>query len=166
MNIEKYYGLVKKIAKGKYFKNTILDYSDLVQYGVIGLIDAYKRYDSSTGVQFQTYATIRIRGAIVDGMRTIFKRCNNGYLVISHDELLGDGGDYEYNHLSAVEREPTEIMPAINKLTEQERKVIMMRYHQGYSQKEIGERLGISQSRVCQIHRKALRELKNNLEVG
>ena len=46
-----------------------VDLNDLVSYGVIGLLDAYKKYDKAKGVKFKTYAEIRIRGAILDGMR-------------------------------------------------------------------------------------------------
>src|SRR5688572_32464509 len=49
----------------------ILDYDDVMSYGTIGLIEAIDRYDDSKGVKFETYAISRVRGAIIDAMRSL-----------------------------------------------------------------------------------------------
>src|SRR6185503_15848049 len=49
----------------------ILDYEDILSYGTIGLIEALDRYDDSKGVKFETYAISRIRGAIIDALRSL-----------------------------------------------------------------------------------------------
>ena len=70
INVENYINLVKKIAmhiKGRLPPNVLLD--DLIQSGMVGLLEAKKKFDASKGASFETYAGIRIRGAIIDEMR-------------------------------------------------------------------------------------------------
>jgi RNA polymerase sigma factor FliA len=70
--IEKYLPLVKRIA-GRLAISLPqhVDEDDLIGYGVFGLLDALERFDLGRGVKFETYATLRIRGAMVDGLRTM-----------------------------------------------------------------------------------------------
>lgn len=70
--IEKYLPLVKRIA-GRLAISLPqhVDEDDLIGYGVFGLLDVLERYDVSRGVKFETYATIRIRGAMIDGLRAM-----------------------------------------------------------------------------------------------
>ena len=68
--IEEYIPLVKYIASRVMFgKNKYMEYEDLVSYGMIGLIDALNKYDDSKGMKFSSYASIRIKGAMIDELR-------------------------------------------------------------------------------------------------
>ncbi len=72
--IHQYFGLVKAIAHSIALRNTqgtVLTEEDLFQYGMFGLIDAIERYDAHKGVKFETFAFHRVRGAILDGLRSI-----------------------------------------------------------------------------------------------
>lgn len=70
--IEKYLPLVKRIA-GRLAISLPqhVDEDDLIGYGVFGLLDAVERFDPSKGAKFETYATLRVRGAMIDGLRTM-----------------------------------------------------------------------------------------------
>ena len=70
--ILEYLHLVKYIAgrMNIYFASNI-EYDDLVSFGVIGLIDAIDKFDINKGVKFETYASLRIRGAIIDSVREL-----------------------------------------------------------------------------------------------
>jgi len=70
--IDKYLPLVKRIA-GRIAISlpSHIDEDDLISYGVFGLLDALKKFDSSKGVKFETYAGLRIRGGIIDGLRAM-----------------------------------------------------------------------------------------------
>ncbi|MDR3271362.1 MAG: FliA/WhiG family RNA polymerase sigma factor [Peptococcaceae bacterium] len=70
--IEKYLTLVRRIAgRMALALPSHVDEDDLIGYGVFGLLDAMERFDSGRGVKFETYATVRIRGAIIDGLRAM-----------------------------------------------------------------------------------------------
>lgn len=70
--IEKYLPLVKRIANRLAISlPSHVDEDDLLGYGVFGLLDALQRFDASRGVKFETYASLRIRGAIIDGLRSM-----------------------------------------------------------------------------------------------
>lgn len=67
---ETYYPLVHKISKNIYSKlPSSVEYDDLVSYGSIGLLDAIQKFDPEKGFKFETYASIRINGSILDGLR-------------------------------------------------------------------------------------------------
>ena len=68
--VENYIPLVKYIAsRVSLGKNKYMEYEDLVGYGMIGLMDAISKYDSTKGMKFSSYAAIRIKGAIIDELR-------------------------------------------------------------------------------------------------
>ncbi|MDZ5035052.1 sigma-70 family RNA polymerase sigma factor, partial [Clostridium perfringens] len=68
--VEKYIPLVKYLASRVMLgKTKYLEYEDLVSYGIVGLLDAISRYDSSKGMKFSSYATLRIKGAMIDEIR-------------------------------------------------------------------------------------------------
>lgn len=72
-SVREYLPLVKSVA-GRValgMHSQVVDYDDLVQYGMCGLLDAMSRFDPTRHVQFNTYATYRIRGAMFDGMRAV-----------------------------------------------------------------------------------------------
>ena len=205
--ILEYAGLVKIVAGrlGMYLGYTV-EYDDLVGYGIFGLIDAIDKFELSKGVKFETYASLRIRGAIIDQIRkmdwiprTIRQKQKKietamqaEYLevtveeveqmisqanlssLISLDEYLEQGSDV-YTEPSGrprfdqpeqvVDRQETKriLAEAIDKLTEKEQKVIALYYFEELTLKEISNVLEVSESRVSQLHTKALKKMKERL---
>ena len=203
-----------------------IEQSDLMSYGIFGLIDAIDKYDRSKNVKFETYAISRIRGAIIDELRAIdwvprsvrfkarevekayaslenrLKRPPSdaeiaGELGISIDELNhiytqlsnvslialdeitspdGEKGDKlslldtledtkTANPMEAFESEEMReiLVEAVNKLSEREKKVVTFYYFAGLTLAEIGQVLGVTESRVCQIHTKAVLALRGKI---
>jgi RNA polymerase sigma factor for flagellar operon FliA len=196
---------------------------DLINTGVIGLVEAFRNFDHNRGVKFETYAVPRIRGAILDELRALdwvprstrartreieraLLALENDYgrppteaelakkLGCTIDELLLAIGDAsgssllsldetvyreddnhqvprietirDENRLSALgDLEKTELraflVAAIDRLTEQEKLVIALYYFEELTLKEIGEVMSISESRVSQIHTKAVLKLRS-----
>lgn len=154
---------------------------DLAGFGVFGLMDAVERFDPSFEVRFETYAARRIRGAIGDGLRTIsyFPRGaekRSGRViekVIAVDfqsartpsgtrlddtmsdplaERITDGLELAADH--------AEVAEALALLSERDRFVIEQHYYRRRPLKSIGIELGVTESRVCQLHRRALRVIE------
>jgi RNA polymerase sigma factor for flagellar operon FliA len=197
------------------------EFDDLVSYGVFGLIDAIDKFDYAKGVKFETYASLRIRGAIIDAIRKMdwiprTLRQKNKQLEMAYSELemvlgrepkdeeiaeklemtldevrelirkssiltLVSFDDYlAQNHEealvavnnSAVEtpesnydrKELREILSAaIDKLSEQEKKVVILYYFEELTLKEISHIMGVSESRISQVHSKAVIKLQSKL---
>lgn len=217
--IIKYTYLVKFVAGRLYasYGNNV-EFDDLMSYGVFGLIDAIDKYDYARGVKFDTYAQLRIRGAIIDQLREMdwlprsvrqkskelekayfelenklgrpatdeemaenygmslqdfHKKIQNiaSYSVVSLDDLLEQKREVtsseEDNQADSPENmvEDTEIkdilINAISSLPEKEKKVVSLYYYEELTYKEIGKLLCISESRVSQLHTKAIIRLKN-----
>ncbi len=221
--IIRYIYLVKYVAGRLYasYGNNV-DFDDLVSYGVFGLIDAIDKYDVGRGVKFDTYAQLRIRGAIIDQLREIdwlprsvrqkskemektfselenklgrpatdeemaeqlgitldefHKKIHNitNYSIVSLDDLLeqkrevaGDDERLEDSPESIVESGvvKTILADAINLLPEKEKKIIALYYYEELTYKEIGKLLGVSESRVSQLHTKAIIRMKNKLKAS
>lgn len=192
---------------------------DLIQAGMIGLLEASRNYDPSQGASFETYAGIRIRGAmldeirrsdwtprsvhrkarmVADAMRSIENEQGRdardvevaavleldldqyhrilqdaaGCRIFSVEELqsvgelpydssAGDGvGPYDGMQKDAFKKSLAE---AIAGLPERERLVIGLYYDEEMNLREIGQVLGVSESRVCQIHSQATLRLRSRL---
>ncbi len=192
---------------------------DLIQAGMIGLLEAARNYDAGQGASFETYAGIRIRGAMLDeirrndwaprsvhrkarkvaeAVRTIESRTRrdardhevarhlgisleeyhqmlqdaSGYLVMSFDDL---GVDDEASAVQFADRSPgpmdgvqneafkQSLAEAIASLPDRERLVMTLYYDEELNLREIGEVLGVSESRVSQIHSQALIRLQARL---
>ncbi|HNU10059.1 MAG TPA: RNA polymerase sigma factor FliA [Rubrivivax sp.] len=221
--LKQYSPLVRRLAHQMIAKlpaNVELD--DLVQVGMIGLSDALARFDASQGVQFETFATQRIRGAMLDELRgsdwmsrgdrrqqraieTAVHRLEQrlgrapseseiaaemGLPLKEYQELLGkvrgtqliyledmgsDGGDDEYldRHVADEEADPLgrvqdqrmrqALVDAIKGLPEREQYVMSMYYEQDMILKEIAAVLGVTESRVCQLHSQAIARLRTRL---
>ncbi len=220
--ILEYAPLVKVVAgRLSMYLGYNVEYEDLVSYGVFGLIDAIDKFDTGKEVKFETYASLRIRGAILDQIRkmdwiprTIRQRQKqldtamkelerrNGkpatdaeiaaYMGITEDELLDwqtqvkadnmislneyveQGNDIsadkgissgfetpegviEKNELKEVLQEALEL------LTEKEKKVILLYYYEELTLKEISRVLEVSESRISQLHTKALQKMKTKM---
>jgi RNA polymerase sigma factor for flagellar operon FliA len=196
-----------------------IDIGDLVQDGVIGLIDAANRFDESRGIKFETFAERRVRGAMIDALRKDAwprgVRRQRRELEAAREELrremgcepsLADlaakvGSDEKSlgrtivrintiestspltnnDNLSeaslpsvlvpsepeqpdrAYEREETRsrIMAAVSTLPPREQKVIGLYYYREATMKQIGEEIGVNESRVSQLHARAIRRLRS-----
>jgi RNA polymerase sigma factor FliA len=211
--VEKYRPFVKIIAY-KVFKTlpNSVDFSDLTSYGYLGLMDAIEKFDSKRNIKFETYASFRIRGAILDGvreldwlprtLRTKIKKSNeNGYESDEYDDGFSkneknkadcqDQVNYSIFSLDDASQIEKEMRPsdknslfnndnyftspadfivrlenelfltkAITNLKKHEKKVVYLYYFRGKTFKEIGNEIGVTESRVSQIHKKALKSLK------
>jgi RNA polymerase sigma factor for flagellar operon FliA len=189
---------------------------DLVQSGMIGLLEAARNYDASQGASFETYAGIRIRGSMLDEIRkgdwaprSLHRRIreiarvvseiehqygrdardteiaerlgmdiNQYYQLVqdatchkvfrfedlpSQDDVLSEGLTERIPEpLENVEKDlfKQALAQAIAGLPERERLVLSLYYKEGLNLRETGEVLGVSESRVCQIHSQALIRLK------
>ena len=170
------------------------DSDDIINEGVIALMAAIDGFDPDKNVKFETYAGIRIKGAVIDYMRKLDRAPTDeelaqsmnmtaaqlsklmantaGMITLSFEELL-----YEDNldkNMSATgetadskiyEREKKQVIAdAVAALPEKEKQVVTMYYYEKLKYSEIAKVMGITQSRVCQIHSKAMLTLKNKLE--
>ena len=198
-----------------------VEYDDLISYGIFGLIDAIDKFDMSKNVKFETYASLRIRGAILDQIRkmdwiprTVRQRQRKIDEAIKQIEMrtgktatdeeiaveLGVSGDELLNWQSQLKvtnvvslsefeetgQEP--IIETVNKnrfsqpedvveeqelkqklveslklLTEKERRVIELYYYEDLTLKEISLVLEVSESRVSQLHTKALLKMRKKM---
>jgi RNA polymerase sigma factor for flagellar operon FliA len=201
-----------------------VEQSDLVSYGMFGLIDAIDKFEPARGIKFETYAVNRIKGAILDELRALdwvprsvrarareIQRSlgeleHQLHRSVSDEELAGHMGvplGTLQEHLGEISLlgfvalddliEPGErgsaaigdliadpravdpggsfeqqenrfvLIDAINRLAERERLVITLYYYEGLTLAEIGAVLGVTESRICQIHTKAVMSLRNRL---
>jgi RNA polymerase sigma factor for flagellar operon FliA len=200
-----------------------VDQADLVSYGIFGLIDAIEKFDLGRGYKFETYAISRIKGAIIDELRSIdwvprsvrskARSLEKAYSklesqlhrtptdaelaaemgisdtqlqttfsqisfigLVALDEMLGgersggEGGmtlgdtiaDTGEGPVAAYEVEEMRqiLANAINDMPEREKIVLTLYYYEGLTLAEIGEVLGVTESRVCQIHTKSVIHLR------
>lgn len=222
IDVENYAQLVKRIAHHMMARMPpCVQVEDLIQAGMIGLLEASKKYDASKGASFETYAGIRIRGAIVDEMRrgdwvprSVHRNGRRIADAIAHieartggdasdqevaDELelsledyhamlqdsvagrlysfeetyTDDGSPLEDKELSAPLASPLDsveqsslqqsLAQAITQLPERERLVLALYYDEELNLKEIGQIIGVSESRVSQIHSQAALRLRGTL---
>ena len=193
--VHKYLHLVKYVA-GRISVNLPpnVEINDLVNDGILGLIDAIEKYDDARGVKFETYAITRINGAILDALRSLdwvprAVRQRARELERTHQALEVELGraprpDEVAERLGLTPKELDHLLPlmrgtsvlrnslvdAVEGLPPQERTVIALYYFEGQTLKEIKSALGVSESRVSQIHaqavihlRQRLRELRDDL---
>lgn len=170
--------LVERVAKRiarRLPRSVALD--DLVGAGSLGLIHAVKHFDPARAPSFTSYAELRIRGAILDHLRALdwlprsirasVKRGESDTAVISIDDRAGPGcdgfaGSVPMPSTLLEQRElRTRLTAAIAALTERSRRVLALYYVDELTLKEIGEVLGVTESRVCQLHGEAVRLLKS-----
>jgi RNA polymerase sigma factor for flagellar operon FliA len=220
--IVQYTPLVKIVA-GRlcvYLGSTV-EYEELVSYGIFGLIDAVDKFDYLKGIKFETYASLRIRGSILDQIRKLdwvprtlrqkqkkidtavsalevkFGRMptnmelseelqiteeelltwmgqTNITNVISLDEFVDASGEKDLNTVKksafetpeeVVEKSETKkmLLEALETLTEKEKRVITLYYYEELTLKEISVVLEVSESRVSQLHTRALQKMKLKL---
>ena len=221
--LKQYSPLVRRLAHQMIAKLPAnVEVDDLIQVGMIGLNDALSRFDAAQGVQFETFATQRIRGAMLDELRGSdwMSRGNRrqqrsiesavhkleqklgraptegeiaaemGTTLAEYQELLskvrgtqlvyledmsGDDGDDDYldRHVADEDVNPLALLQdrrmrealveAIKNLPEREQYVMSMYYEHDMNLKEIAAVLGVTESRVCQLHSQSIARLRVKL---
>ncbi len=223
--LKQHASLVKKIAYQLKAKlPASVDIDDLIQAGMMGLLDATNRYEDNHGAQFETYAAQRIRGSMIDELRRadwlprsvrknmrdvetavnaleqklgrppsegeIARELNlsmddfqgmlddcSGHQLIYYEDFSDpdsgndhfldryqsdDSGDPLKALLSTDFREA--LIEAIESLPEREKILMGLYYEQEMNLKEIGAIMGVSESRVCQLHTQAVARLRAKLK--
>jgi RNA polymerase sigma factor for flagellar operon FliA len=222
-----YAHLVKYVANRLAINlSSVVEVDELISYGIEGLIDAIEKYDHKRNIKFETYAITRVRGSMIDGLRSMdwvpvsvrqkSKELEKTYTklegelgraatdaevaqelgltinefanllrevaantIISLDDFIpGDDGDdkkkrivdllEDHNATDALQlleiSEVKELLAkTIARLPEKEKKVVYLYYYEGLTLKEIGMVLGLSESRISQLHTKAILRLRGSL---
>ncbi|MBQ8117169.1 MAG: FliA/WhiG family RNA polymerase sigma factor [Lachnospiraceae bacterium] len=222
--ILEYAPLVKVVAgRLSMYLGYNVEYEDLVSYGIFGLIDAIDKFDHMKEVKFETYASLRIRGSILDQIRKMdwiprtirqkqkkIETCireieqttghaatdeevakalgitDDEFLewqsqmkvtgLVSLNEFMEQGSDVSQDYSrhttsqfvgpeESVEKEELTRMlgEALELLTEKERKVITLYYYEELTLKEISNILEVSESRISQLHTRALQKMKTKM---
>ena len=173
--IVEYAQLVKLVAgRLNMYLGYNVEYDDLVGYGIFGLIDAIDKFDYGKNVKFETYASLRIRGAILDQIRKMdwiprSLRQKQKRIEAAMAKIESETGHIASDEELAAELEITieelkkMMVRAIDSLTEKERSVVVLYYYEDMTLKEISLTLEVSESRVSQLHTKALNKMKKIL---
>ncbi|MGH9124085.1 MAG: RNA polymerase sigma factor WhiG [Acidimicrobiales bacterium] len=203
-----------------------IEQADLVSYGIFGLIDAIEKFDTSRNIKFETYAITRIKGSIIDELRSIdwvprsvrakARSVERAYAkleaellrtptdaevaqelgisdddlqqifnqisfvgLVALDEVLSSGSGDRGETTTLVDTIPDRgdgpvaafeveemkqlLAGAINRLGDREKIVLTLYYYESLTLAQIGEVLGVTESRVCQIHTKAVLQLRSRL---
>lgn len=223
--LEQHAPLVKKLAhqlKAKLPPSVEVD--DLIQAGMMGLLDAVNRYEETHGAQFETYAVQRIRGAMLDelrssdwlprsirqnarkveeAMQTLLQQLGRqpqeaevaqhmkisladyqalltdcgGHQLIYYEDFHDDDGGHEHfldrYQTGESEDDPLQslidggfreaVVDSIKALPEREQILMALYYEQEMNLKEIGAVMGVSESRVCQLHSQAISRMRSYL---
>lgn len=199
---------------------------DLIGAGVIGLLDAYEKFDEGRGVQFKTYAEVRIRGAIMDSLRGLdwaprslrakgreveqtYARLEQKLGRAASDQEVAEELNLDINELhslldqlnslnighfeksdsedgrdedqipmtysvTSTEESPFEAVEtkemrailarAVDQLPERERQIVSLYYHEELTMKEIGHVLGVTESRISQLHTRAMLRMRGKMQ--
>ena len=221
--IKEYAPLVKRIAHHMMLRlPSSVAVDDIIQAGMIGLLDAAGRYDDLRGAQFETFAAQRIRGAMLDELRqadwmprslrrdmrrveTAMSKLqqrlgkppsesevakelgmplneyqqmlfeSRGAQLVYYEDFHSEGDEsffdrYDFeggaDPLALLQDEHFRgaLIKAIENLPERERMLMGMHYEQDMNLREIGEVMGVSESRVCQLHSQAVARLRGYLK--
>ena len=220
--VQRFVPLVKRIAYHLMARlPPSVQFDDLVQNGMLGLLDAIDRFQEGFGAQFETYATQRIRGAMLDGLRendwlprnlrrelrrieTAINQLEHehgrvpsekelaetlgmsladyqktlqdarGHQLVYFDDLAGEGDEgFLERHFTDNAADPAAILEdksvkaslitAIGELPEREKLMMALYYEQDLNLREIGEVMGVTESRVCQLHTQAIARLRSQI---
>ena len=186
--IECYVPLATRIAHGMNVPvGAVAGPDDLESAALIGLIDAVDRFQPERGVPFEGYASLRIRGAVLDEVRRVDElgradrrrqreaaaqgEEGSYQRTVSLDELIENGyhGGAEQDELA--ERYEAEdlrmrVRSAMACLPPRQREVLERYYGQSLTLRETGARMGISEARACQLHGRAIQNLRRELAVA
>ena len=176
--IERYADLAIGIARCMRIPSASLaDRDDVSSAAMIGLISAVDRFDPSRGVPFEAYAALRIRGAVVDEIRHVDergradRRPQGAELAVSLDVLLDTGKhqgpvvDDGFTERYEQEDLKTRIQDALGRLPARQREVIARYYGDELTLREAGAKMGVSEARACQLHGRAIQNLRRDLSV-
>jgi len=222
--IKQYQPLVRRLAHHMMAKlPPSVEVDDLIQVGLIGLSEALTRYEASQGVQFETFATQRIRGAMLDELRendwmsrgsrksqkdieAAMRRLEHklgrspaeseiavelGMSLPDYQSLLGkvrgtqlvyledmtgrseDDDTFLDRHVADTDADPLNMLrdqrlreslvTAIKTLPEREQYIMSMYYEHDMNLKEIAAVLGVTESRICQLHSQSIARLRSRL---
>jgi len=218
--VQRFVPLVKRIAYHLMARLPAnVQFEDLVQNGMLGLLDALDRFEEGFGAQFETYATQRVRGAMLDGLRENdwlprnlrreLRRIEGainalehthgrapsereladtlgvsladyqktlhearGHQLVYFDDFVGEGDeDFLDRHFTDNDADPSNILEdknvkellvkAIGRLPEREKLMMALYYEQELNLREIGEVMGVTESRICQLHTQAISRLRS-----
>lgn len=222
--VEPYLPLVRRLAHHMVARlPSSVQVDDLIQAGMMGLLDALARFEEGQGAQFETYATQRIRGAMLDELRrndwlprgvrqaqrkieTVMRHLEHelgrspsegemaramklsleayqGLLLEAHGAQLynyddfsasDDQDHYLERHIDENQPDPeaalgdqrfqSALVEGIEKLPEREKLVMGLYYEQDLNFKEIAAVLGVTESRICQLHSQAVGRLRARLK--
>lgn len=179
-----YLPFVKQIASHLERKLPSSYRGDLYGFGVIGLLNAIERFDTSLGYRFETFSYRRIHGAMNDGLRCfdwlprnarrlptralqsvycVDFQARSDYGPSIQDAFADPDSDAALERLD-LEGDYEEVVEAIElNLEPRQRFVILAHYFERRTLADIGRELGVTESRVSQLHRQALRRLRHNL---
>lgn len=174
--IERYSDLAIGISRCMRIPPTSLaDRDDVASAAMIGLIAAVDRFDHRRGVPFEAYASLRIRGAVVDELRRVDergradRRSESPALAVSLDALLESGAhqgpvvDDGFSERHEQEDLKTRIQDALGRLPARQREVIARYYGDELTLREAGAKMGVSEARACQLHGRAIQNLRREL---
>ena len=176
--IERYVPLARTCARRVRIESAVLDSDDLFSAALLGLIDAVDRFEPDRGVPFEAYASLRIRGAIVDELRRGDERGRGVRReampkAISLDLLVEDEwqaflGKADDAIDEAFEREDLRgrLRGALDGLPTRQREVLARYYGDALTLREAGMRMGITEARACQLHGRAIQNLRRQLSVA
>ena len=136
---------------------------DIAGYGVEGLINAIERYSPQKNTRFETYALIRIRGAILDRIRAQDFLPRSVRKKIKDIKAIQDENKLNPQEKAEEQNVKQELEKALKRLPERERIIMVLYYQENMTLKEIGETINMSESRVCQLHAQGIMKLKNLL---
>jgi len=154
---------VKRIAKALSKKNSAFSADDLAQEAFVALVCAFKRFDPSKQVDFESYSATRIRGAMLDAMRQSgCREFEELEYDEQHDLPCSDSRSAESREM--IFRFSRFLHVAISKLGKTEATVVHLRYMQGLSVREVAKLLGVSIATVCRTEHRALESLKSMFE--
>ena len=176
--IERYLPLARNLARRvRGIGTPVTDGDDLASAAFLGLIDAVDRFEPGRGVPFEAYATLRIRGAMIDELRRTGERARNTEAenqprVLSLDGLLED----EWRDVFTVADDPVDesfdredlryrVQGALDGLPPRQRELLARYYADSLTLREAGQRMGISEARACQLHGRAIVNLRRALAV-
>ena len=176
--IERHMPLARALARRVHLvDHPLADADDIQSAALLGLIDAVDRFQPGRGVPFEAYASLRIRGAIVDELRRVDER---GRGAASHDRpraLSLDGlVEDEWQAVLAVEDDEVDerfeladlrsrVQQALATLPPRQREVLARYSAESLTLREAGQRMGISEARACQLHGRAIHNLRRALDV-
>ena len=176
--IERYADLAIGIARCMRIPSASLaDRDDVSSAAMIGLIGAVDRFDPNRGVPFEAYAALRIRGAVVDEIRHVDergradRRPEGAELAVSLDVLLDTGKhqgpavDDGFTERYEQEDLKARIQDALGRLPARQREVIARYYGDELTLRETGVKMGVSEARACQLHGRAIQNLRRDLSV-